>query len=94
MRKISTESEFIASHEVEGKNVSLFREYYGNGVYKYYINWGDHSQGPVINETTQLKSPKGNNITIAGAIRQFREKVEASRYVTFKKNIENHDRTK
>ena len=73
------------SHEVEGKKISLFREYQLGGNYKYFINWGDHPQGPVINKDTILKTPKGYNVTIVGAIKQFKEAIEASKHVTFNK---------
>ena len=76
---------FLVSHEVEGKSISLFRVCNINGKYKYFINWGDHPQGPIINETTQLKTPKGYNITMAGALKQFKEAIEASKHVTFNK---------
>ena len=77
--------ELFISHEVEGKNVSLFREYQYGGGYKYFINWGDHPQGPIIDEDTMLKTPKGYNVTIVGAIKQFKEAIEASKHVTFNK---------
>ena len=77
--------EFLASSEVHGNKVSLFRklEWKRKSRYTYYIHWGEVKSEPKTR--MELLTPKGNDYQIGGAIKQFFQAIEAAKQVTFSK---------
>jgi len=72
--------EFLASSEVNGNKVCLFRTYRGNNKYGYAIHWGQEPQS-----RTEMLTPKGNRRNLGGSIKEFFQAVEAAKHVTFSK---------
>ncbi len=77
--------ELLASSIVNGNQVSLYRkiEWDKNSRYVYYIYWGEAKSES--KSQTQLLTPKGNRISLGGAIQQFFKAVKALEVVTFTK---------
>ena len=72
--------EFLASSDVNGNKVCLYRTYNGNRSYYYHIHWGQAPQSKI-----EMLTPKGNRRNLGGSIKEFFQAVEAAKQVTFSK---------
>jgi len=75
--------ELLASSLVNGNQVALYRklEWDKNSRYAYYIHWGEEKSNS--KSQTQLLTPKGNRVSLGGAIQQFFKAIEAAKIVKF-----------
>lgn len=69
--------EFLISKQVNGKEFALVRGLGGNSEDRYYLHYDDVYK--------PLKTPKGNNLTIVGALQQFNKAAEAAKFLIFSK---------
>jgi hypothetical protein len=76
------DEEFQASTIVNGNEVKLYRKYYQNGKYTYYIHWGEANTQMSKRE---LLTPLGRTPSVGGAIKQFLKAAQAAQYLTFSK---------
>ena len=77
------EQEFQISTIVNGNEVKLYRQYYAGGKYSYFIHWGlPRDNGQSIQELT---TPKGRDVSLGGAIKQFLAAAKAAQYLKFNK---------
>ena len=76
------DEEFQASTIVNGNEVKLYRKYYHNGKYSYYIYWGEANTQMSKQE---LLTPKGNTPSVGGAIKHFLNAAKAAQYLKFSK---------
>ncbi len=74
--------EFQASTIANGNEVKLYRKYYENGKYTYYIHWGEANTQMSKQE---LLTPSGRTPSQGGAIKQFLAAAKAAQYLTFSK---------
>jgi len=76
------DEEFQASSIINGNEVKLYRKYYHNGKYSYYIHWGEANTQMSKQE---LLTPSGRTPSVGGAIKQFLKAVKAAEYLKFSK---------
>lgn len=79
------EDQFLISTIVNGNEVKLYRKltWRGRSRYTYYIHWGIPQDG---NQTIQeLITPKGRDVSLGGAIKQFLAAAKAAQHLTFSK---------
>ncbi len=76
------DEEFQASTIVNGNEVKLYRKYYQNGKYSYYIHWGEANTQMSKQE---LFTPSGRTPSVGGAIKHFLNAAKAAKYLTFSK---------
>jgi hypothetical protein len=76
------DEEFQISTIVNGNEVKLYRKYYQNGKYTYYIHWGEANTQMSKQE---LLTPKGRTPSQGGAIKKFLAAAKAAQYLTFSK---------
>ena len=76
------DEEFQASTIVNGNEVKLYRKYYQNGKYSYYIHWGEANTQMSKQE---LLTPKGRTPSVGGAIKHFLNAAKAAQYLKFSK---------
>ena len=76
------DKEFQASTIVNGNEVELYRKYYQNGKYSYYIHWGEANTQMSVQE---LLTPKGRTPSVGGAIKHFLNAAKAAQYLKFSK---------
>jgi hypothetical protein len=76
------DEEFQISTIVNGNEVKLYRKYYQNGKYTYYIHWGEANTQMSKQE---LLTPSGKTPSQGGAIKQFLAAAKAAQYLTFSK---------
>ncbi len=79
------EDQFLISTIVNGNEVKLYRKLTWNkgSRYSYYIHWGVPQDG---NQTIQeLITPKGRDVSLGGAIKQFLAAAKAAQYLKFSK---------
>jgi hypothetical protein len=76
------DEEFQISTIVNGNEVKLYRKYYQNGKYTYYIHWGEANTQMSKQE---LLTPSGKTPSQGGAIKQFLAATKAAQYLTFSK---------
>lgn len=79
------EDQFLVSTIVNGNEVKLYRRltWRGRSRYTYYIHWG------VCKSTKQsiqeLTTPKGRDVSLGGAMKQFFAAAKAAQYLKFSK---------
>jgi hypothetical protein len=76
------DEEFQISTIVNGNEVKLYRKYYQNGKYTYYIHWGEANTQMSKQE---LLTPSGKTPSQGGAIKKFLAAAKAAQYLTFSK---------
>lgn len=76
------DEEFQISTIVNGNEVKLYRKYYQNSKYTYYIHWGEANTQMSKQE---LLTPSGKTPSQGGAIKQFLAAAKAAQYLTFSK---------
>jgi hypothetical protein len=79
------EDQFLISTIVNGNEVKLYRRLTWNkgSRYSYYMHWGlPRDNGQSIQELT---TPKGRDVSLGGAIKEFLAAAKAAQYLTFSK---------
>jgi hypothetical protein len=74
------DEEFQASTIVNGNEVKLYRKYYQNGKYSYYIYWGEAN---IQMNKQELLTPSGRTPSVGGAIKQFLRAAKAAQHLKF-----------
>jgi hypothetical protein len=79
------EQQFLLSTTVNGNEVKLYRALTWNkgSRYSYYIHWGvPQDNGQSVQE---LITPKGRDVSLGGAVKQFLAAAKAAQYLKFSK---------
>jgi hypothetical protein len=79
------EPKFLISTTVNGNEVKLYRKltWRGRSRYTYYIHWGVPQDGD--KSIQELTTPKGRDVSLGGAMKQFFAAAKAAQYLTFSK---------